>query len=202
MTLVETLIAGLVSLTVLGLAWELFTSTQKQGGKAQAYAAAIQAGAQLLYTLQEDMANIVPEDSANDTLVVVSNEALGNHALTFKRRGKPIDYSGNQYPPADTVTYIADKNFVTSNYTIRRSVLRADGTTLMTQFTGVFAQRLRFGRIDHHGTGPYFLRVSLLLLTEDLSQDTLKNQSASVRAKPFFLSTIFRIPVKGIDPSP
>jgi type II secretory pathway pseudopilin PulG len=189
-TLVESLIAVLVGISVVGTAWLLLTSTMKQEHKAQGLAAAAQGGAQLLLALEQDFGNIRPNGDVGNT-VATTTTPEGYIEMYMVRRDPThkIVFDAGDYQTRDEyhVTYRAQPDPATKMYKMMRLIAGHD--ELNTTFPGFQAQVVRFTQFNQRFDS--FVRVSALLVGEEAAQD---QRTAATKAKPLLVTALYRVP--------
>lgn len=176
-TVVEAIVALLVSVVVLAAAWTMFFSTAGTSARAQQMAAEAQAAAQLLHELELDFANVVPQPLRDGT-VVIDEATPGVKRLGILRantaRGAEVTFEAPDVMPARPavqVWYAAVKNANDEPYEILRY---GDGG--VTRFAGVRAADVVFRFVPETPAAEdapvpdqreNFVRVALLLAGEN-----------------------------------
>jgi hypothetical protein len=213
MSVIEAVITILIGVVVMGVAYSFYEGTTKLGRKASGISAAAQVAAQFFYALEQDVANLQPQEKAEDTFNTEDGESVGTTPGTrrvyFTRRDprkeyrldfNTYDYFKKPYLGI-SVTYEAVWDDKLKVYKISRYVGEEPNVIQRTEFHGAWAKDVRFSRVklrppvplplgDGKDRGEPYLRVTLLLVGET---DPEKVSSAN-KAKPVVLSTLFHIP--------
>lgn len=220
-TFVEVTIAMLVGLTIMGVAFVFYQHTIDMQSKTQQLSVASQAAAHFFYSLEQDIANLIPNTTSEECFSVVDAEFTpgedpGTRAFEFRRmdpsKEEQIKYEENRYDQRRSegvlIRYRAQKGKVPGFpdlWELSRLQSTASGQWVETRFstsqTGTYAKDVRFTKVSMptiFGPPPagkaWFLRVTLLLVGEAIN----KEQKAKNQAPLVPLSALYRMTV---DPS-
>jgi Tfp pilus assembly protein PilV len=198
-TIPEVMFYMLINTVVLTAAYNLMTSTAKESKKAQGLSAAVQAGALIFHALENDLANIVPEQRSGAVYsedIAVDESHPGYQEVTFSRRHPQakleFDSALTQIPNSGIEVHYVARQEADSLWTVVR-YLGAMEPRNATYFTGAYATAVRFSTLDYNNR--HFLRVSLMLVGEDEQRDPHHTVAANV-AKPYLLTALHYIPKK------
>lgn len=218
-TFVEVSIAMLVGFTIMGVAFTFYQHTTAMGDKAQQLSIASQAAAHFFYSLEQDIANLVPKDRTEECFSVFDSETnpeedFGTRGFTFQRtdpgREEQIKWDANVYSQRRDnnimVKYVAAKGHVTGFPDLwELSRLQNDPTTqqfkktnFSTKETGTYAKDVRFTKVkmptlllEPDSSPQWFLRVTLLLVGDKINAELKANQQAPlVPLSALYLMTV------------
>lgn len=197
--MVEVIIAGVVSIGVIGAAWSLFLQANLQGAKAQALSGAVQSAAYIMNALQDDLANIQATESVMNTVSTTTDAVTGQVVLEFTRRAEPIDFDSVFYKDfqGQKIQYIARPQPPHGLFQIMRVV---DEETPQ-YFGGIYASQVRFSTTST-AEGAW-VRASFMLLGENVDPRRVAKQAMAQNT--FLLSSLFHVPVRprdDLDPTP
>lgn len=195
MTFIEVTIAGLIGLTIMGVAFVFFQHTSQMGAHAQQLSTASQAAAHFFYALEHDIANLIPNDRPEDCFGVEDGDLkpggkAGTRIFEFRRmdpdKSELITFDGNRYDQRRSegvlLKYLAKKGEV-KGYPDLWELSRfqyddANPNGKETKFSGAYAKDVRFSKVEMPTTfGPppknhvWFLRVTLLLVGDAVNKD-------------------------------
>jgi len=210
LTLVEMIISMIVGLSVIAAVFVIFRHTRLFGQRAQDTMAATQAAALLMTALQDDMANIIPEDDADSTVFTVEDATGSRKELHIKRRHpeSPMGFNSwvideaSQLPddkqPGVLVRYIAELDQELKIYRITRDQ-GGQAEADRRKFAGIFAEDVRFTKIVDDNL-QLFMRVSMLIYGEEQDMDVLKaKEKSALKPKPVFLSSAYYVGLPSKD---
>ena len=226
-TFVEVSIALLIGLTIMGVAFTFYTHSVEFGTKAQQLSVASQAAAHFFYTLEQDIANLIPNTTSEDCFAVEDGDLVtggtpGTRSFEFRRmdpsKDEQIKFEENRYDQRRSegvqIRYIATKGKVPGYpdlWELSRfqsdpaSTTGSKETRFSTKETGTYAKDVRFTKVSMPTFfGPptagkaWFLRVTLLLIGDAVNKDLKQSQQAPLVP----LSALYRMTVDKFKQDP
>lgn len=198
MTFIEVTIAGLIGLTVMGIAFTFYQHSTGMGMRAQQLSTASQAAAHFFYALEQDIANLIPNDKEAECFKIEDGDLVpggeaGTRSFTFRRidpdKSEQIGWADPRYDQRKSegvsVQYKAKKGTSTVNPDLW-VLSRVQGETPahpqpMERFftrAGTYAKDVRFSKVTMprligppSGDPTYYLRVTLVFVGDAVNKE-------------------------------
>lgn len=195
MTFIEVTIAGLIGLTIMGVAFVFYQHTTQMGDHARQLSTASQAAAHFFYSMEQDIANLIPNNHEEDCFGIEDGDLKpggtpGTRILEFRRmdpdKNELMTFDGNRYDQRNSdgvlIKYLAKKGEVKGFPELweltRFQYDDANPNGKATRFSGAYAKDVRFTKVamptilgPPPGTDAWFLRVTLLLVGDAVNKD-------------------------------